>query len=95
MPACTTKRTIITSIIFFHVNDLIICGNEESTKEIIDKLQAKFEIHNLGYPSEIQGIQIKLSTNGIHILTTKTEKTIISDFEMGNAKLTFSPLPPG
>ena len=83
------------SIIFFHVDDLIICARSKEAKQIIKSIEEKFEIHDLGFPSEILGIQIQKTKIGIHLCTNEMVKKITGDYEMEHAKPTRTPLPPG
>ena len=89
------KKRDNPAIIYFHVDDLIICSDFDSVKTIIQTFRRKFEIHELGFPSETLGMQIERSELGIRLSCEKSEKKIIMEYEMNEAKPSNTPLTPG
>ena len=82
-------------IIFFHVDDVILCGHPESIRHVIKNNKNKFKILDLGFPTEILGIQIRKDKQAIYLSTDKSELKVISEYEMDNSKGSSTPLPPG
>lgn len=85
----------LTELIFFHVDDLILCTTSDKAKEFVRFVKEKFDIHELGFPTEALGIQIRRDKEGIHLSTAKSELKIIKEFEMNDATASSTPLPPG
>ena len=73
------KDSTITSLRFFHAEDLIICMNNRFAKEVIKSIRNEFEVHGMGYSAEIFGIQVKISAVRIHSSTAKSEIMVIPD----------------
>ena len=89
------KKKGLTDLIFFHVDDLILCTIHEEAKTFLKCVKKKFEIHDLGFPTEALGIQIRRDKSGIHLSTKKSEEKLIEEFEMKDAASLSTPLPPG
>ena len=84
-----------TEIIFFHVDDLILCTVPQKAKDFISSVKKKFSIHDLGFPTEVLGIQVRRDKAGIYLSTEKSERKIIKEFEMDETMILETPLPPG
>ena len=92
---CHRKLRDNPDIIYFHVDNLIICSDFQPVKKIIEAFRNKFEIHELGFPAETLGIQIKKTETGIHFSTHKRELSILKEYEMEESKAKSTPLSPG
>ena len=64
----TGKDTV--DLIFFYVDDLMVCSKSEHAQQIIKTIKYKFEIHDLGFPNEMLGLKIVRSIDGI-VLSTR------------------------
>lgn len=90
------RRTkTLTELIFFHVDDLILCTVPNSAKAFIESVKKKFKIHDMGFPTETLGIQIRRDSSGIHLSTKRSEEKILLEFEMEDSGVLRTPLPPG
>ncbi len=89
------KSKLTTEIIFFHVDDLILCTVPDKAKEFIKAVKKKFDIHDMGFPNEILGIQVIRDKFGIRLSTKNNELKIIEEFELSDAMRMNTPLPPG
>ena len=57
-------------LIFFYVDDLLVCSKSEHAQQIIKTIKNKFEIHDLGFPTEMLGLKIVRNIDGI-VLSTR------------------------
>ena len=58
-------------------------------------MKKKFKIHDLGFPIEVLGVQIRRDETGIYLLTKKSEAKIIEEFEINDAGVLNTPLQSG
>ena len=58
-------------------------------------MKKKFEIHDLRFPTEVLGIQIRRDETGIYFSTRKSEAKIIEEYEINDPGVLNTPLPPG
>lgn len=82
-------------IIFFPVDDVILCGSPEFLKKVIHDIKNKLEINDLGFPTEVLGIQIRRNSKALYLSTEKNERRIITEFEINHAKRLRTPSPTG
>lgn len=81
-------------LIFFHIDDLIICSTKSRAARIADQLKKQFEIHEMGFPDEILGIQVSSDITGITLSAEESIGCILKEFEMDTAAGLSTPLPP-
>lgn len=64
-------------------------------KDFVKKVQRKFEIHDLGFPTEVLDMQLRKTTYGLHLSTKQGVENIIDKYDMNNFNIFGTPLPSG
>jgi transposase InsO family protein len=83
------------TLLFFYVDDLLLCGPENEVQEIILKLSTKFRLHDIGFPESILGMKLIKEEKGISIGMTESIDKLIEKYELIDAKTVDTPLPTG
>lgn len=67
----------------------------KESKNFLRKVQKEFEIYDLGFSTEMLGIQLRMNAYKIYLSTKKGEEKIIDEYEIHNSNMLGTRLPSG
>lgn len=87
------KNDVTIAILYYHVDDFLICAKESLIKEITDKLNKKFKLYRLGFPEEILGINVSMDSEGVFLYMEDKITDLLQIYELLEAHSLTTPLP--
>ncbi|PKU72052.1 Retrovirus-related Pol polyprotein from transposon TNT 1-94 [Dendrobium catenatum] len=89
------SKGAIQIYILVYVDDILLTGNHPSTIDyLLSALNSRFHMRNLGSVSNFLGLQVKHTSNGLHLSQALYAQTLLNKAGMKDCKPVLTPLPP-